>query len=153
MLPKAPCVGFLAVSVFILLAPTSLVPIAAEVGAERRMYLPLACIVTLVILGADFLWRRFVAPAEEPRAPAKSFLWTVGAIVLALAVVTTVRNREYSSGLTMARTILARPATRRLVTISASNSGRPAVSRRPSKRCSRSFEMSPARQSCHMRTA
>ena len=127
MLLKAPRVGFLAVSVFILLAPTSLVPIAAEVGAERRMYLPLACIVTLVILGADALWRRFVAPAEDSRAPARSFLWVVGAIVLVLAVVTTVRNREYSSALTMARTILARwptPMAHHLVGVELSFVGR-----------------------------
>ena len=107
-LVKAPRAGFLAVSVFVLLAPTSIVPIAAEVGAERRMYLPLACIVILVIIGADALWRRFRAPETQSRAPANSLLWVVGALVLVLAVVTTVRNREYASAVTMARTVLAR---------------------------------------------
>jgi tetratricopeptide (TPR) repeat protein len=125
---KAPRAGFLAVSAFILLAPTSsIVPIAAEVGAERRMYLPLACIVTLVILGADALWRRLSAPAEGSRAPAKSFLYAVGAITLVLAVVTIDRNREYSSALTMARTILARwptPMAHHLVGVELSFVGR-----------------------------
>jgi len=106
---RAPRVGFLAASVFILLAPTSsIVAIAAEVGAERRMYLPLACIVTLVVLGADALWRRFGASAEQSRAPAKSFLAAVGALALVLAIVTIERNREYASAVTMARTVLAR---------------------------------------------
>jgi tetratricopeptide (TPR) repeat protein len=106
---KAPRAGFLAVSVFILLAPTSsIVPIAAEVGAERRMYLPLVCIVILVMLAADALWRRFGAEADASRAPARPFLWVVGAVVAVLAVVTIGRNREYASALTMARTVLAR---------------------------------------------
>jgi hypothetical protein len=39
------------------LAPTSsIVPIATEVGAERRMYLPLISVVVLVVIGAVRLW-------------------------------------------------------------------------------------------------
>jgi protein O-mannosyl-transferase len=97
---KAPRIGFLAVSVFILLGPTSsIIPIAAEVGAERRMYLALACIVTLIMLGLDSLCRRWRSTA---------FVWIAGVIAMVLAVVTMDRNREYESGLTMARTVLAR---------------------------------------------
>jgi tetratricopeptide (TPR) repeat protein len=125
---KAPRVGFLALAVFILLAPTSsIVPIAAEVGAERRMYLPLACIVVLVVIGADALWRRLTAPMEESAAPAKSFLWVVGALVLVLSAVTVVRNREYASALTMARTVLARwptPMAHHLVGVELAFAGR-----------------------------
>ena len=124
---RRPRVGFLALTVFILLAPTSLVPIAAEVGAERRMYLPLACIATLVILATDALWRRFVAPAEKSSPIAKPFLLAVGAVAIVLAIVTIDRNREYSSALTMARTILARwptPMAHHLVGVELSFAGR-----------------------------
>ena len=127
LLLKAPRLGFLAVSVFILLAPTSLVPIAGEVGAERRMYLPLACLVILVILAADALWRRFAAATEGSKTPARSFVSAVAAIAVVLAVVTTVRNREYSSALTMARTILARwptPMAHHLVGVELASAGR-----------------------------
>jgi hypothetical protein len=54
-----PKIGFLGVWFFVTLAPTSsVVPIATEVGAERRMYLPLAAIVVLVVMGAALLWER-----------------------------------------------------------------------------------------------
>ena len=114
---KAPRVGVLAVWVFVLLAPTSsIIAIAAEVGAERRMYLPLVCIVALAIIGLDRMWRA-----------AKPVLWVVGAMTVVLAIVTTVRNREYSSALTMARTVLARwptPMAHHLVGAELSFAGR-----------------------------
>lgn len=109
LLIKAPRAGFLAVSVFILLAPTSsIVPIAAEVGAERRMYLSLVCLLALVVIGADAAWRRFSAATQESRGPARTLLAVVVAATVALALVTVARNREYQSALTMARTVLAR---------------------------------------------
>ena len=43
--------GYLGAWVFIILSPTLIVPILTEVAAERRMYLPLAAIVVLVIVG------------------------------------------------------------------------------------------------------
>ena len=47
----APSAGFLGVWFFGILAPTSsIVPIATEVGAERRMYLPLVAVIVLVVL-------------------------------------------------------------------------------------------------------
>src|SRR5262245_14343423 len=52
-----PSLGFLGASFFLTLAPTSsVVPIATEVGAERRMYLPLISVVVLVVLGSVRLW-------------------------------------------------------------------------------------------------
>lgn len=44
-------IGFIGAWFFLILAPTSsFVPITTEVGAERRMYLPLAAIITLIVL-------------------------------------------------------------------------------------------------------
>jgi tetratricopeptide (TPR) repeat protein len=50
--------GFLAACVFAILAPTLLVPITTEVAAERRMYLPLAALVTLAVVGGYSLLER-----------------------------------------------------------------------------------------------
>jgi len=51
-LVKRPAVGFLGAVFFLVLAPTSSVwPIATEPAAERRMYLPLAAIVVLILFG------------------------------------------------------------------------------------------------------
>ncbi len=47
--------GFLLACVFLILAPTHLVPIPTEMAAERRMYLPLAALVALVVIGAFVL--------------------------------------------------------------------------------------------------
>lgn len=58
--------GYLLVSVFVILAPTSLVPIITEQAAERRMYLPLAAIVVLLVVGA---WRLL---QPEPAKPSSS---------------------------------------------------------------------------------
>ena len=51
---RLPRAGVLGVWFFIALAPTSSVlPIATEVGAERRMYLPLIALVALAVLAAS----------------------------------------------------------------------------------------------------
>src|SRR5205085_3990733 len=49
-LVRNPPVGFLGAWFFLTLAPTSsIMPVSTEVGAERRMYLPLMAIVMLVV--------------------------------------------------------------------------------------------------------
>src|SRR5439155_17709857 len=57
---RAPVIGFLGAWVFLTLAPSSsVVPIATEVGAERRMYLPLMALVACAVLVVDsFTTRR-----------------------------------------------------------------------------------------------
>jgi tetratricopeptide (TPR) repeat protein len=47
--------GYLGTWVFAILAPTSVVPILTEMAAERRMYLPLAAIVALAVVGGYVL--------------------------------------------------------------------------------------------------
>jgi hypothetical protein len=54
---RRPPLGFRGAAFFMILAPTSsIVPIATEVGAERRMYLPLIPIVVFVVIGGVRLW-------------------------------------------------------------------------------------------------
>ena len=103
-----PRLGFLAVFALAVLAPTSSVlPIATEVGAERRMYLPLAALATLAALGGAWLCRRLLESADERRV-GRALAASALVAAVPLALLTAARNREYSSPLTMARTVLAR---------------------------------------------
>ena len=92
----APKLGFLGAWLFVTLAPTSsIVPIATEVGAERRMYLALAALVVLVVIALSRLrgWQ-FAVP--------------VAALCALAAAGTVLRNQEYRSRLEIARTIVER---------------------------------------------
>jgi Flp pilus assembly protein TadD len=110
-LSRAPAVGFLGVWVFITLSPTSsIVPIGSEVGAERRMYLPLAALMVLLVLAARWLWG-LTAPRLPPAAVRHGYrvaMVALAAAVTASAWRTQARTREYSSALTMARTVYER---------------------------------------------
>jgi tetratricopeptide (TPR) repeat protein len=103
---KRPRVGALGAWVFLTLGPmSSVLPIVAEVGAERRMYLPLMSIVALVVLGAAWVWeRRGAAGSRAGAVPVAA----VTIVAIALGATTVARNREFSSGLVLAETILAR---------------------------------------------
>jgi tetratricopeptide (TPR) repeat protein len=105
-----PKIGFLGAWVFITLAPTSsFVPISTEVGAERRMYLPLAGIVALVVVGSYWLLverGRLDHAAEHRRRTA--FTAGIAVACALLAAQTFIRNQEYESRLSIARTIVDR---------------------------------------------
>ncbi len=58
LLAKNTASGFLLACVPLFLAPTLIVPITTEVAAERRMYLPLAALVTLAVSGGYALVQR-----------------------------------------------------------------------------------------------
>lgn len=91
--PKA---GFAGFWFFALLAPTSsIVPIATEVGAERRMYLPLVAIVALAVAAAQ-------------RVPRRIAVASVAIAAVALGSLTVLRNQEYVSPLRIAETVVAR---------------------------------------------
>ncbi len=67
---KLPKIGFLGVWVFVILSPSSsFVPIITEVAAERRMYLPLAAMIVLLVLLSYFslLWIKDKVFSEENR--------------------------------------------------------------------------------------
>lgn len=99
---KSPRVGFAAVWFWLILAPTStIVPIATEVGAERRMYLPIAALLALAVVAAASAMRRYKLPANAG----------VAVLVLVAGLLswrTFERNREYSSALRLAETTLDR---------------------------------------------
>ena len=94
--------GFFGAWFFVTLAPTSsIVPIATEVGAERRMYLPLIAVVVLAVVSASFL-KRIVSPAGAVALAIVVALFSMGVVA---------RNREYASPLLLARTIVERHPT------------------------------------------
>jgi hypothetical protein len=101
---RRPAAGFAGVWVFLTLAPTSsIVPIVSEVGAERRMYLPLAGLIPLIVASAIVVWER-LQPRQSTGLRAGAL-----AIIAALAAFgTLVRNRDYRSPLAMAETVAAR---------------------------------------------
>jgi Flp pilus assembly protein TadD len=98
MLVRSPMIGFLGAWFFITLAPTSsFVPIASEVGAERRMYLPLVALVVAAVIGV-YRWSRAndVAP------------YFFACLVAALAFGTVQRNRDYASNVALLQTSVDR---------------------------------------------
>ncbi|HEV3215531.1 MAG TPA: tetratricopeptide repeat protein [Vicinamibacterales bacterium] len=102
-LVRCPPLGFPGAWIFITLAPTSsVIPIATEVGAERRMYLPLMAVSALLVAGA------YSVPFIRRRLSERAAMATLAAVVLALGAATMVRNREYASGLSLAESALRR---------------------------------------------
>ena len=104
---KRPALGLLPAWVFVTLAPTSsIVPIATEVGAERRMYLPLAALIMLGVLGAHALMTAWLGSRGRWHRTAPAML-LVG-IACTFGWLTLQRNREYQSETGIWRTVLAR---------------------------------------------
>jgi tetratricopeptide (TPR) repeat protein len=104
-LVRWPGFGFLGAMFFLTLAPTSsVIPISTEVGAERRMYLPLAALTVLVVTLAAHALGRF---AEGRYLLARR---TAGVLVVfvvaALAARTVLRNRDYDSALTLWQSVV-----------------------------------------------
>jgi len=93
---KKPAVGFPAVAFFTILAPTSsVVPIVTEVGAERRLYLPLTALIVLLVVSAHVA----IGYLSGERRRRTTYL-RVAALVVALSVLgalTVRRNADYRS--------------------------------------------------------
>jgi protein O-mannosyl-transferase len=109
--PKA---GFIGAWFFITLAPaSSIVPVATEVGAERRMYLPLMAVITLAVLAMSWLWKVSMRDlsARLPRLPAIAAVVVLVGVSTASALTTVARNREYTSAVTLAQLNLERYPT------------------------------------------
>jgi len=89
--------GFLGAWVFMILAPSSVVPVATQTMAEHRMYLPVAAVMALLVLGL-YSW-----------TGRKGWLLGVG-LAAVLGFLTERRNDDYSSSLRLwGDTVLKRP--------------------------------------------
>jgi len=96
---RSPPLAFAGAWLFVILAPTSsIVPIATEVGAERRMYLPVIAIVALVAVAV-------VRLAARLRAPAFTTVGLLCVATITLGIGTVRRNREYESTARLAATV------------------------------------------------
>jgi tetratricopeptide (TPR) repeat protein len=94
--------GFLGAWFFMTLAPSSsFIPIATEVGAERRMYLPLMAVMVLLVAGM------YNVGAVRRRVSPKLASWMLVAAVAALGTATFARNKDYATGLSLAESSLA----------------------------------------------
>jgi len=107
-----PSLGFFGAWFFVTLAPTSsILPIATEVGAERRMYLPLVAVVAVAALFVAWLCRPLFANALAARRLQMATAFEIGLLAVTsipLAALTIARNREYVSSLVMAQTVCDR---------------------------------------------
>ena len=99
-----PRLGFLGLSFFLILAPTSSIMPINDLAVEHRMYLPLIALVLLVVLAFDTLARRCVA-----RGPSRQGLEAVALliVIVSLAMRTIDRNRDYHHPATMWNDVLA----------------------------------------------
>jgi protein O-mannosyl-transferase len=108
-LVRWPAIGFLAATFFVTLAPTSsVIPIASEVGAERRMYLPATALAALAAVSVAMLMER---ASERPSSQKRNRLICAAAataILALLAVRTVYRNAEYGSPVQLWRTVVER---------------------------------------------
>lgn len=97
--------GFLGSWFFLILAPTSLIPLP-DLAFEHRMYLPLAAVVFFIAGAAG----RVLASFAQPRRGAVSLGLCLG-LALLLGVLTFERNRDYRSETAIwSDTIKKRPA-------------------------------------------
>jgi tetratricopeptide (TPR) repeat protein len=97
-----PRLGFAGIWFFLILVPTSsFVPIVSELGAERRIYLPLAGLVAAVVMLAyDSFSRRRSGPLRVGPA-------LVAVCVLLLVLATRKRNRDYATEIGIWQTVVA----------------------------------------------
>jgi tetratricopeptide (TPR) repeat protein len=105
-----PSVGFLGGWFFLILAPTSSVlPIITEIAAERRMYLPLAAVIVLVVIGWHMAFGgicgRLGWESGRRRIVEVAVLATM---VAALAQLTVRRNEDYRSEVSLWTDVVAK---------------------------------------------
>ncbi len=107
---RVPAMAFLGTWFFITLAPTSsLVPIATEVGAERRMYLPLVAVLSVILVAAA----RLLEAVSKPGTRRLIAIGAVGAVLAVFVSLTLVRNGEYATGVSIWQTVVDRRPTGR----------------------------------------
>ena len=99
--------GFLGLWFFAILAPSSsFVPVVTQTVAEKRMYLPLAAVITVVVVCGRLAWSRLSRPmlrSGDCTKPQWHFVLPalVAVIVIILTLMTRARNVDYESAMTM----------------------------------------------------
>jgi hypothetical protein len=94
---KRPAVAYLGTWFFATLAPaSSFIPVATEVGAERRMYLPLIAVVVAGVVGGRLLLARLL-PESVPRWRNRIAALCLVVVFCVLTALTLKRTNEYQS--------------------------------------------------------
>lgn len=109
LLWKKPAIGFLACAFFIILAPTSsIIPIKDPIF-EHRMYLPLICVIALVVFSLFALIRQSWTTSSLSLVLRRAMVAVpLFAVIVALAATTHARNLDYQSAETMWRDVVAK---------------------------------------------
>jgi tetratricopeptide (TPR) repeat protein len=81
-------VGFLGTCIFAILAPTSIIPVVTEMAAERRMYLPLAALIILFVIGGYWLAQAILVQRSGKQMAAPAFRpLTIAIPMLVIAII------------------------------------------------------------------
>ena len=102
LLRRRPGLGFAAAWFFVCLAPSSSIVPIKDLAFEHRVYLPLAGVLALVVVGGWWAAGRCLPSARFLREGLSI------ALVLALAATTFLRNRDYRSESELWGTVIAR---------------------------------------------
>jgi protein O-mannosyl-transferase len=111
---RGKAIGYLGAWFFAILLPTMVMPMPSEAVAERRMYLPLAAVVVLVIVGGYGTLRRRIETGSPH--PSTSFYPSLAlriamtgafSVVIVFAVVTRYRLEAYGDVITIWRDAVA----------------------------------------------
>jgi protein O-mannosyl-transferase len=110
-LVKRPAIGFLGAWFFIILAPSSSIVPIADAAFDHRMYLPLAAVITAVVLGGYLAGRWLVERgAASLRTVQISAAGLAASAVVALGMLTFHRNRDYHDAVSIWQdTVAKRP--------------------------------------------
>lgn len=82
---------------FVILAPTSSILPLPDAAFEHRMYLPLAAIMVLAVLGGHAVWRKLAAPATSRAFVTGSFLLLAAGVACWFTGLTRARNADFLS--------------------------------------------------------
>jgi tetratricopeptide (TPR) repeat protein len=93
-----PKLAFLVLAFLLILAPSSSVVPIRDLAFEHRMYLPLAPLVTLIVLSGWAIIQRAGLPAAHER---RVTITVVAIVVAALGALTIARNHDYRSSVAM----------------------------------------------------
>ncbi|MBA2114056.1 tetratricopeptide repeat protein [Bremerella alba] len=108
---RAPCWSFVGASFFLILAPTSSILPIQDIVFEHRMYLPLAAVITLIVLGIyEGLWLTQPMQASDSShlSAWQSLIVLIVVLIAVYGGVTIARNEVYRDGNSMWSDVLAK---------------------------------------------
>ncbi len=103
---RRPALGFVGMWFWLILAPTSSIVPIRDLAFEHRMYLPLAAVIVLIVLGGRALIAR-IAGDSATMIRRLGMIATV-AVLVPLTIATHLRNRDYESELIMWGDVVAK---------------------------------------------